>query len=131
MVSLGGAYFTHLSVALTDFYAFAIIKAESAPVEHKYLFEVVMSCDGCSGAINRVLNSDAAKKQGVTSAVITREKQEVLVTGWISYEDVEEKIRKTGKKCVFGAVPTDGDLIWTDAGMRQTGRKKSRSWRSR
>ena len=74
-----------------------------------------MTCSGCSGAVERVLK----KTEGVISAVagwhcgaltfchdcagvssyeISLEKQEVLVNGSIGYDELLEKIKKTGKE---------------------------------
>jgi copper chaperone len=56
-----------------------------------------MTCGGCSGAVNRVL----AKTEGISSYDVSLEKQEVLVTGTIPYDELLEKIKKTGKEvCV-------------------------------
>ncbi|KAJ7449846.1 hypothetical protein FB451DRAFT_1008161, partial [Mycena latifolia] len=64
--------------------------------EHKYKFDVKMTCSGCSGAITRVL--EKAKPDGVSDFSVNLETQEVLVTGTIPYEDVLAKIKKTGKE---------------------------------
>ncbi|THG99772.1 hypothetical protein EW026_g2642 [Hermanssonia centrifuga] len=66
--------------------------------EHSYKFNVKMTCGGCSGAVTRVL----AKAEGVSSYDVSLEKQEVLVTGTISYDDVYAKIAKTGKQVISG-----------------------------
>ncbi|EIN07322.1 copper chaperone taha [Punctularia strigosozonata HHB-11173 SS5] len=68
--------------------------------EHKYKFDVKMTCGGCSGAVNRVL----AKTEGISSYDVSLEKQEVLVTGTIPYDDLLEKIKKTGKEVRSGEV---------------------------
>ncbi|SCZ88309.1 BZ3500_MvSof-1268-A1-R1_Chr2-1g04325 [Microbotryum saponariae] len=66
-----------------------------------YKFNVVMTCSGCSGAIDRVLK----KTEGVSSYDISLEKQEVLVhASSISYDDVLAKIKKTGKEVKSGEV---------------------------
>lgn len=70
-----------------------------------------MTCGGCSGAVERVLKKaegahcaapDVAKIDcdwpGVSSYDVSLEKQEVLVTGTIPYNDLLEKIKKTGKE---------------------------------
>ncbi|EIM90039.1 copper chaperone taha, partial [Stereum hirsutum FP-91666 SS1] len=61
--------------------------------EHQYKFDVQMTCGGCSGAVERVLK----KTEGISSYDVSLEKQEVLVTGTIPYDDLLEKIKKTGK----------------------------------
>ncbi|OCH94963.1 hypothetical protein OBBRIDRAFT_788704 [Obba rivulosa] len=53
-----------------------------------------MTCSGCSGAVERVLK----KTEGVASYDVSLEKQEVLVKGTIPYDDLLEKIKKTGKE---------------------------------
>ncbi|GAA5959395.1 hypothetical protein JCM8115_000099 [Rhodotorula mucilaginosa] len=65
-----------------------------------YQFNVVMTCSGCSGAIDRVLK----KTEGVTSHDISLEKQEVLVKATIPYDDVLAKIKKTGKEVKGGKI---------------------------
>ncbi|KAF4608494.1 Cytosolic copper metallochaperone [Pleurotus pulmonarius] len=62
--------------------------------DHTYKFDVKMTCSGCSGAVERVLK----KTDGVSSYDISLEKQEVLVKGSIPYDDLLEKIKKTGKE---------------------------------
>ncbi|KAG0661380.1 Cytosolic copper metallochaperone [Rhodotorula mucilaginosa] len=68
--------------------------------ESTYQFNVVMTCSGCSGAIDRVLK----KTEGVTSHDISLEKQEVLVKATIPYDDVLAKIKKTGKEVKGGKI---------------------------
>jgi len=66
-----------------------------------YEFNVKMTCSGCSGAVNRVL----AKVPGIEYDV-NLEKQHVRVTtekeDTPSYEDIHEKIKKTGKEVISG-----------------------------
>ncbi|RDA91713.1 hypothetical protein CP533_2348 [Ophiocordyceps camponoti-saundersi (nom. inval.)] len=61
---------------------------------HKYEFNVVMTCGGCSGAIDRVLK----KLDGVESYEVSLEKQTATVTTDLPFDAVLEKISKTGKK---------------------------------
>ncbi|KAJ7452383.1 hypothetical protein B0H11DRAFT_2073182 [Mycena galericulata] len=69
--------------------------------EHKYKFDVKMTCSGCSGAVTRVL--DKAKPDGgVSDFSVSLETQEVLVTGTIPYEDLLAKLKKTGKEVRSG-----------------------------
>lgn len=82
-----------------------------------------MTCSGCSGAIERVLKKAEGEShsysvsvgalrhvcEGVSSFDVSLEKQEVLVNGSIPYDDLLEKIKKTGKE-----VSTAG----TSAGVR-------------
>ncbi|KAJ7109413.1 hypothetical protein C8R44DRAFT_802440 [Mycena epipterygia] len=71
--------------------------------EHKYKFDVKMTCSGCSGAITRVLEkTKQAEDGGVSDFSVNLETQEVLVTGSIPYEDLLAKIKKTGKEVRSG-----------------------------
>ncbi|CAN3354887.1 copper chaperone Atx1p [Diutina catenulata] len=65
-----------------------------------YQFNVTMSCGGCSGAIERVLN----KTEGVQSVKTDLETQlvDVETDDSVSYDTVLEKISKTGKKVNSG-----------------------------
>ncbi|KAJ7285796.1 hypothetical protein C8J57DRAFT_1285825 [Mycena rebaudengoi] len=69
-------------------------------VEHKYKFDVKMTCSGCSGAVTRVL--EKAKSDGVSEFSVDLDTQEVLVTGTMPYEDVLARIKKTGKEVRSG-----------------------------
>ncbi|KAF8625786.1 hypothetical protein AX15_005176 [Amanita polypyramis BW_CC] len=72
------------------------------PTEHTYKFDVKMTCSGCSGAITRVLEK-AKKDGGVRDYDVSLEKQEVVVKGTLTYNEVLEKIKKTGKEVRSGA----------------------------
>ncbi|CAI7580355.1 hypothetical protein N7455_007444 [Penicillium solitum] len=63
--------------------------------DHQYKFNVTMTCGGCSGAVERVLK----KLEGVKTFDVSLESQTVNVTTepTLSYDDVLEKIKKTGK----------------------------------
>ncbi|RMZ91357.1 hypothetical protein DV736_g1411, partial [Chaetothyriales sp. CBS 134916] len=63
--------------------------------EHNYKFNVTMSCGGCSGAVERVLK----KLDGVKSYNVSLENQtaDVVAETGLTYEEVLEKIKKTGK----------------------------------
>lgn len=79
-----------------------------------------MTCGGCSGAVTRALKKAQEKgpgskhhallrlaithSQSVSSYDVSLEKQEVLVTGTIPYDDVREVISKTGKEVSINAV---------------------------
>ncbi|KAN0076857.1 hypothetical protein V8E55_010712 [Tylopilus felleus] len=65
----------------------------------EYEFNVKMTCGGCSGAVSRALS----KVEGITYDV-SLEKQTVVVKGDVPYEDVLEKIKKTGKEVLSGKV---------------------------
>lgn len=56
--------------------------------------KVAMACQGCVGAVKRVLD----KLDGVESYDISLEQQTVTVKGNVSPEIVLEKVSKTGKK---------------------------------
>ncbi|KAB8542105.1 hypothetical protein FH972_025568 [Carpinus fangiana] len=75
--------------------------------DHKYLFNVTMSCGGCSGAVERVLK----KLDGVKSFDVSLETQtaQVVAEPSLEYSTVLEKIKKTGK-AVTGA-QADGQTM--------------------
>ncbi|KAH0534064.1 hypothetical protein FGG08_007330 [Glutinoglossum americanum] len=67
--------------------------------EHHYKFNIVMSCGGCSGAIDRVLK----RLDGVTRYEVSLKDQTADVyTESLDYETVLKTIRKTGKKVTSG-----------------------------
>lgn len=55
-----------------------------------------MTCEGCSGAVERVLNR--LKGQGVEDVKISLPEQKVAVTSTLSADQLLEIIKKTGKK---------------------------------
>ncbi|KAI9224445.1 putative ATX1-antioxidant protein and metal homeostasis factor [Blastocladiella britannica] len=59
-----------------------------------YTFNVVMTCTGCSGAVERALK----RLEGVSKADISLEKQTVVVETDLPQETVFEAIKKTGKE---------------------------------
>jgi copper chaperone len=65
---------------------------------HTYQFDVKMTCGGCSGAVTRVLS----KCEGVESFDVSLETQKVVVKGTIPYDELLEKIKKTGKEVRSG-----------------------------
>ncbi|KAK7203357.1 antioxidant and copper/iron homeostasis protein [Myxozyma melibiosi] len=69
---------------------------------HEYQFNVAMSCSGCSGAVNRVLN----KLEGVSDVKITLDDQKVIVKTAenVSYDTVLAQIKKSGKEVRSGEV---------------------------
>ncbi|EKM82651.1 hypothetical protein AGABI1DRAFT_111239 [Agaricus bisporus var. burnettii JB137-S8] len=69
--------------------------------ERTYKFDVKMTCGGCSGAITRALNKAKDNKE-VSSFDVSLEKQEVVVKSGLGYEDILEKIKKTGKEVRSG-----------------------------
>ncbi|KAK0669995.1 hypothetical protein QBC41DRAFT_318592 [Cercophora samala] len=68
--------------------------------EHKYQFSIVMSCGGCSGAVERVLK----KLEGVKSYEVSLDSQTatVIAEDSLPYEKVLKTIAKTGKKVTKG-----------------------------
>ncbi|CAH3190180.1 unnamed protein product [Porites evermanni] len=56
-----------------------------------------MTCEGCSGAVTRVLN----KKGGIDNIEIDMEKQRVYVTSALSPDELLEIIKKAGKTCSY------------------------------
>lgn len=58
------------------------------------VLKVEMACSGCSGAVERVLQ----KLAGVESFDVSLEKQQVVVRGSMTPEQVLETVKKTGKK---------------------------------
>lgn len=61
------------------------------------VLKVGMSCQGCVGAVKRVLG----KMEGVESYNIDLEEQKVTVTGNVQPEAVLQTVSKTGKKTSF------------------------------
>ncbi|MQL76813.1 hypothetical protein Taro_009213 [Colocasia esculenta] len=68
------------------------------------VLKVGMSCEGCVGAVKRVLG----KMQGVESFDIDLKEQKVTVRGTAAPEAVLQTVSKTGKKTEFWgeAAPT-------------------------
>jgi len=69
--------------------------------EHKYKFNIAMSCGGCSGAVERVIK----KLDGVKSYEVSLEKQSaeiVTADDALDYNTVLGSIKKTGKKVKSG-----------------------------
>ncbi|CCC66628.1 hypothetical protein NCAS_0A00680 [Naumovozyma castellii] len=64
-----------------------------------YQFNVVMTCSGCSGAIDKALTR---LKPEVSKIDISLEKQTVDVISTLPYETILEKIQKTGKQVNSG-----------------------------
>ncbi|AES77677.2 putative heavy metal-associated domain, HMA [Medicago truncatula] len=65
------------------------------------VLKVKMSCSGCSGAVNRVLE----KMEGVESFDIDMKEQKVTVKGNVKPQDVFDTVSKTGKKTEFWVEP--------------------------
>jgi len=65
-----------------------------------YEFDVAMTCEGCSGAVERVLG----KKAGIENIKIDLPAKKVYVTSTLSSEEVLGYIKKTGKAASFVGV---------------------------
>ncbi|CAL9119988.1 copper transport protein [Musa troglodytarum] len=61
------------------------------------VLKVGMSCQGCAGAVKRVLT----KMEGVESFDVDLKEQKVTVKGNVKPEDVFQTVSKTGKKTSF------------------------------
>lgn len=61
-----------------------------------HVFYVDMACEGCSGAVERVLNRH--KDKGVENIDINLPEKKVTVTATLSGEELLEIIKKTDKK---------------------------------
>ncbi|KAJ1383415.1 Heavy metal-associated domain, HMA [Sesbania bispinosa] len=61
------------------------------------VLKVAMSCQGCAGAVNRVLD----KMEGVESFDIDLKEQKVTVKGNVKPEEVLQTVSKSGKKTAF------------------------------
>ncbi|KAE9451276.1 hypothetical protein C3L33_16823, partial [Rhododendron williamsianum] len=64
------------------------------------VLKVGMSCEGCSGAVRRVLG----KMDGVESYDIDMKEQKVTVIGNVQPDAVLQTVSKTGKKTAFWEV---------------------------
>ncbi|XWS66288.1 hypothetical protein CRYUN_Cryun05aG0186600 [Craigia yunnanensis] len=61
------------------------------------VLKVGMSCQGCVGAVNRVLG----KMEGVESYEVDLKEQKVTVKGNVQPDAVLQTVSKTGKKTTF------------------------------
>ena len=81
---------------------------------HKYHFDIKMSCEACSRAIDRVLGKldgtgvlwhcRSGLTTGVSSYTVSLEKQSVDVEGSVPFDTVLEKIKNTGKEVLGSKV---------------------------
>ncbi|KAG9455045.1 hypothetical protein H6P81_007949 [Aristolochia fimbriata] len=67
------------------------------------VLKVGMSCEGCAGAVRRVLT----KMEGVDTFDIDMKEQKVTVKGNVQPEAVLQTVSKTGKKTAFWEAPTE------------------------
>ncbi|GAU19851.1 hypothetical protein TSUD_170770 [Trifolium subterraneum] len=77
------------------------------------VLKVKMSCTGCSGAVNRVLE----KMEGVESFDIDLKEQKVTVKGNVKPQEVFETVSKTGKKTEFWVEPVENKPVETEAAI--------------
>nr|CAB3449925.1 unnamed protein product [Digitaria exilis] len=61
------------------------------------VLKVAMSCEGCAGAVRRVLT----KMEGVETFDIDLKEQKVTVKGNVKPEDVFQTVSKSGKKTSY------------------------------
>ncbi|KAH7536988.1 hypothetical protein FEM48_Zijuj03G0044300 [Ziziphus jujuba var. spinosa] len=73
------------------------LKAISLSFSHTVVLKVGMSCQGCVGAVKRVLG----KLEGVESYDIDLKEQKVTVKGNVQPDTVLQTVSKTGKKTAF------------------------------
>ncbi|XP_054269081.1 copper transport protein ATOX1-like [Macrosteles quadrilineatus] len=64
-----------------------------------HLYKVEMTCEGCSGAVERVLNK--LKGKGVEDINIDLKGQQVSVTATMDSEELLTIIKKTGKTTTY------------------------------
>ncbi|XP_071034156.1 copper transport protein ATOX1 [Parasteatoda tepidariorum] len=62
-------------------------------------FSVNMTCEGCSGAVNRVLGK--LKGNGVDDFSVDLENKKVKVTSSLPATSILETLKKTGKECTY------------------------------
>lgn len=68
---------------------------------HHFKFDVVMTCSGCSNAVNKALSR---LQPDVSNIDISLENQTVDLDSTLPYETVLEKIKKTGKEVKSGRI---------------------------
>jgi copper chaperone len=68
-------------------------------------FNVVMTCSGCSGAVERVLGR--MKDKGVSKVDINMDAQRVYVTTTLPSEEILAALKKTGRECSYIGVKSD------------------------
>ncbi|KAG6900866.1 hypothetical protein C0993_009984 [Termitomyces sp. T159_Od127] len=94
-IIIGGGFRSLVNFSVVASWAFYFLTLNMA--EHKYKFDVKMTCSGCSGAVSRVLNK--AKDTGdVSDYSVSLDTQEVRVTSHLPYDEILAKIQKTGKE---------------------------------
>ncbi|XP_074587117.1 copper transport protein ATX1-like [Curcuma longa] len=83
------------------------------PMSQTVVLKVGMSCEGCVGAVKRVLT----KMEGVESFDVDLKEQKVTVKGDVKPEAVLQTVSKTGKKTSFWeeGAPSDASAAATTA----------------
>ncbi|EES06905.1 hypothetical protein BDA96_04G176000 [Sorghum bicolor] len=71
------------------------------------VLKVAMSCEGCAGAVRRVLS----KMEGIETFDIDLKEQKVTVKGNVKPEDVFQTVSKSGKKTSYW----EGEAVAPDA----------------
>lgn len=89
------------SISIARGIAELVRSTETVPMsqQNHYRFHVVMSCSGCSNAVNKALSRLAPD---VSKTDISLEDQTVDVFTTLPYETILEKIKKTGKEVKAG-----------------------------
>ncbi|XP_038056960.1 copper transport protein ATOX1-like [Patiria miniata] len=64
----------------------------------KHVFTVEMTCEGCSGAVTRVLNK---QKDKVSKFDVDLAQQRVVVESTLSSDELLEILKKTGKATTY------------------------------
>ncbi|XP_071786945.1 copper transport protein ATOX1-like [Asterias amurensis] len=67
----------------------------------KHVFQVEMTCEGCSGAVTRVLTKQGDK---VAKFDVSLETQKVIVESAMSSDELLAIIKKTGKPTTYEGV---------------------------
>ncbi|XP_054713865.1 copper transport protein ATOX1-like [Uloborus diversus] len=62
-------------------------------------FSVEMTCEGCSGAVNRVLGK--LKGSGVEDFSVDLSNKKVFITSSLPTEQLLDTLKKTGKECNY------------------------------
>ncbi|CDY14145.1 BnaC02g02620D [Brassica napus] len=91
-----------LSISLSFILATVVLKRlhhqeERRDMSQTVVLKVAMPCEGCVGAVKRVLG----KMQGVESFDVDLKEQKVTVKGNVEPEAVLQTVSKTGKKTSF------------------------------
>ncbi|AEE34481.1 homolog of anti-oxidant 1 [Arabidopsis thaliana] len=83
------------TASLSLFQALSVV--ESKAMSQTVVLRVAMTCEGCVGAVKRVLG----KMEGVESFDVDIKEQKVTVKGNVQPDAVLQTVTKTGKKTAF------------------------------